>query len=146
MTPASSACCKASGQAPGADAPAHRSVRAGWFTQDWRVERKLTEDAEVIEQEVMAEVAGDVARAIAQRGHGLSFNGRLPPPVKVSVSSRNDADPAAIRARAFAPQVPFMCDSVGLRLLALKRIRIGRVALAQLPPGQWRYMLADERF
>jgi 23S rRNA pseudouridine2604 synthase len=39
-----------------------------------------------------------------------------------------------------------MCDSVGLRLLALKRIRIGRVALAQLPPGQWRYMLADERF
>ena len=119
------------------------------FTQDWRVERKLTEDAEVIEQEVMAEVAGDVSPEQLQRlGHGLSFNGRPLPPVKVSVSSRNDAQTRLRFAlKGVRPgQVPFMCDSVGLRLLALKRIRIGRVALAQLPPGQWRYMLADERF
>ena len=86
---------------------------------------------------------------IPQRlGHGLSFNGRPLPPVKVSVSSRNDAQTRLRFAlKGVRPgQVPFMCDSVGLRLLALKRIRLGRVALAQLPPGQWRYLLPHERF
>jgi len=28
----------------------------------------------------------------------------------------------------------------------MKRIRIGRVPMAQLPLGQWRYLRQDERF
>ncbi len=119
------------------------------FTQDWRVQRKLTEDAELIEQEVMAEVAGAVAPEQLQRlSRGLSFNGRALPPVKVSVSSSNDEQTRLRFAlKGVRPgQVPFMCDSVGLRLLALRRIRIGRVAMGQLPLGQWRYLLAHERF
>jgi len=28
----------------------------------------------------------------------------------------------------------------------LKRVRIGRVKLGDLPPGQWRYLQADEGF
>lgn len=119
------------------------------YTQDWRVERKLTEDADVVEQEVMAEVAGAVSPEQLHRlCHGLSFNGRALPPIKVSVSSSSDAQTRLRFAlKGIRPgQVPYMCDSVGLRLLALKRIRIGRVALAALPPGQWRYLLAHERF
>jgi 23S rRNA pseudouridine2604 synthase len=30
--------------------------------------------------------------------------------------------------------------------VGLKRIRIGRVQLGQLPAGQWRYLGAHERF
>lgn len=119
------------------------------YTQDWRVERKLTEDADLVEQEVMAEVAGAVSPEQLRRlCHGLSFNGRALPPIKVSVSSSNEAQTRLRFAlKGIRPgQVPSMCDSVGLRLLALKRIRIGRVALATLPPGQWRYLLAHERF
>jgi 23S rRNA pseudouridine2604 synthase len=33
-----------------------------------------------------------------------------------------------------------------LRVLELRRIRIGRIALAGLAPGQWRYLRADEFF
>ena len=39
-----------------------------------------------------------------------------------------------------------MCELVGLTVTGLKRIRMGRVTLGQLPPGQWRYLRADEDF
>jgi len=31
-------------------------------------------------------------------------------------------------------------------VLGLKRVRIGRVMLGDLPPGQWRYLRAGESF
>ena len=39
-----------------------------------------------------------------------------------------------------------LCDSVGLKVTAMKRIRIGGVAMGKLPVGQWRYLGANERF
>jgi 23S rRNA pseudouridine2604 synthase len=39
-----------------------------------------------------------------------------------------------------------MCAQVGLELTALRRIRIGRIPMAGLPPGQWRYLAPTERF
>ncbi len=38
------------------------------------------------------------------------------------------------------------CELVGLEVAGLKRIRIGRVLLGDLPVGQWRYLRLDERF
>jgi 23S rRNA pseudouridine2604 synthase len=35
---------------------------------------------------------------------------------------------------------------VGLKVLGLKRVRIGRVKLGNLPEGQWRYLGPDEQF
>ena len=43
-------------------------------------------------------------------------------------------------------QIRRMCELVGLKVLGLKRVRIGSVSLGQLPPGQWRYLRSDERF
>ena len=42
--------------------------------------------------------------------------------------------------------IEWLCAQVGLQLVALKRIRIGRVPMAALPAGQWRYLPAGERF
>jgi 23S rRNA pseudouridine2604 synthase len=39
-----------------------------------------------------------------------------------------------------------MCEAVGLKVLGLKRVRIGSVSLGHLPPGQWRYLRRDEFF
>ena len=36
--------------------------------------------------------------------------------------------------------------AAGLQVLAVRRLRIGRVALGPLPPAQWRYLGSDERF
>ena len=43
-------------------------------------------------------------------------------------------------------QIAFLCESAGLPVLALKRLRIGRVSLARMPEGEWRYLPAGERF
>jgi 16S rRNA U516 pseudouridylate synthase RsuA-like enzyme len=37
-------------------------------------------------------------------------------------------------------QIRRMCEQVGLKVVGLKRIRIGGVVLGQLPVGQWRYL------
>jgi 23S rRNA pseudouridine2604 synthase len=39
-----------------------------------------------------------------------------------------------------------MCEAVGLKVLGLKRVRIGRVMLGDLPTGQWRYLHPAEQF
>jgi 23S rRNA pseudouridine2604 synthase len=31
-------------------------------------------------------------------------------------------------------------------MLGMKRLRVGRVAMGQLPLGQWRYLQSHERF
>jgi 23S rRNA pseudouridine2604 synthase len=36
--------------------------------------------------------------------------------------------------------------AAGLQVTGVRRLRIGRVALGPLPPGQWRYLGSDERF
>ncbi|MDR3455186.1 MAG: rRNA pseudouridine synthase [Rhodoferax sp.] len=119
------------------------------FTQDWRTLRKLTEDAAFIEQEFTVEVAGDVAPGLLERlNHGLHTDGRPLPPVKVSVGSTGEG---ATRLRfavkgAHPGLIALLCERVGLKITAMKRIRIGRVPLAALAPGQWRYLLPHERF
>ena len=115
------------------------------FTQDKRVARKLAEDIEVLEQECIVEVQGEIAPGGLQRlCHGLSFNGRPLPPIKVSWQSERKL---RFALKGIRPgQVPSMCEAVGLTVVALKRIRIGRVPLAKVPEGQWRYLQPWERF
>jgi 23S rRNA pseudouridine2604 synthase len=115
------------------------------YSQDHRILRKLTEDARTIEQEVIAEVTGQTGpNGLARLCHGLEFNGKPLPPIKVSWQNEQRL---RFALKGIAPgQVPSMCEQVGLQLQALKRIRIGRVPMGQLPPGQWRYLHPGERF
>ena len=39
-----------------------------------------------------------------------------------------------------------LCREAGLRVDAIRRIRLGGVAMGRLPAGQWRYLQAGERF
>jgi 23S rRNA pseudouridine2604 synthase len=115
------------------------------FTQDWRVARKLVDDAATVEQEYIVEVAGELAPdGLKRLNHGLSFNGRALPPIKVSWQNETRLRFALKGAQPC--QIVHMCKSVGLQVLSMKRIRLGRIAMAKLPPGQWRYLLPHERF
>jgi len=115
------------------------------YTQDRRIARKLAEDIEVLEQECIVEVKGTIAPGGLQRlCHGLSFNGRPLPPIKVSWQNETRL---RFALKGIRPgQVPAMCEAVGLAVVSLKRIRIGRVPLAKVPEGQWRYLQPWEKF
>ena len=115
------------------------------FTQDWRIVRKLTEDAATLEHEVIVEVAGELApNGLSRLNRGIPFNGRTPPAIKVSWQSENRLRVALKGAQP--GQIAHLCEAVGLQVLSMKRIRLGRVPLGKLPSGQWRYLREDERF
>ena len=115
------------------------------FTQDWRVTRKLAEDAATIEQEYVVEVAGElIPDGLKLLNHGLSFNGRALPPIKVSWQNETRL---RFALKGVQPgQIAHACQEAGLQVLSMKRIRIGRVSMAKLQPGFWRYLLPYERF
>jgi 23S rRNA pseudouridine2604 synthase len=119
------------------------------FTQDWRVLRKLTEDAAFMEHELVVEVAGEVAPDTLRRlNTGLTTDDQPLPPVKVSVNSTSD-NSTRLRFALKGPHpglIAYLCDRVGLQIKNMKRLRVGRVALSNLPEGQWRYLQVQERF
>ena len=115
------------------------------LSQDGRVWRRLTEDRDEIEQEFVVEVSGEIAPyGLRKLNHGLHYGGRPLPPCKVSWQNE-------IRLR-FAlkgvqgGQLRDMCAQVGLDVVAIRRIRIGKIPLAKMPVGTWRYLPAGERF
>jgi len=115
------------------------------WTQDWNVTRKLRDDAATIEQEYVVEVAGEIAPdGLKLLNHGLSFNGKALPPCKVSWQSETRLR-FALKG-VVAGQIAHACQSVGLQVLNLRRLRIGRVAMGKIPPQQWRYLMPFERF
>lgn len=115
------------------------------LTQDWRITRKLVDDAAKVEQEYIVEVSGELLPdGLKLLNHGLKINGRELPPIKVSWQNETRLRFALKDVRA--NQIVQMCERVGLKVLAMKRIRIGRVPMASLAPGQWRYLSAHEKF
>ena len=115
------------------------------YTQDWRVVRKLKDDAATMEQEYVAEVAGTLsAEGLKLLNHGLEFNGRALLPIKVSW--QNETRLRFALKGVIPGQISHACKSVELQVVAMKRIRIGRVSMAKLPSGQWRYLMPHEHF
>lgn len=115
------------------------------YTQEWGVARRLVDNAATVEQEYIVEVAGDLsADGLKSLNHGLTYMGQALPPIKVSWQNET-----RLRFALKGPQpgqINHMCESVGLKVLTIKRIRLGGVSMAKLQPGLWRYLMPHERF
>lgn len=115
------------------------------LTQDGRVWRRLSEDADSIEHEYLVETAGEIGPyGLRKLNHGLVFEGVELPPCKVSWQNETRLRFAIKAARP--GQLRAMCAQVGLQVVAIRRLRIGRVPLGKLPVGQWRYLPVGEKF
>jgi 23S rRNA pseudouridine2604 synthase len=115
------------------------------LTQDGRVARRLVGDDSTIDKEYLVRVDGQLdERGLALLNHGLSLDDRRLKPARVE---RLNADQLRFVLREGRKrQIRRMCELVGLRVLALKRVRIGAVRLADLPLGQWRFLRPGEAF
>jgi len=115
------------------------------LSQDWRTQRKLREDGNKVEQEYLVDVSGELpASALERLKKGLLHKGVQFPPCKASWQSEQRLrfalkNPAPDTLRQ-------ICTALGLKVLAMKRIRVGGVPMAKLPAGQWRYLGDKERF
>lgn len=115
------------------------------LTQEHGISRKFLADRAKIEQEYILEVAGTLSADGLQRlNHSQSWQGKPVAPMKVSWQNETHL--------RFALKNPpdgllqGICHQEGLEVLNIKRIRIGRIPMAGLPVGQWRYLLGYERF
>lgn len=115
------------------------------FTQDWKILRKLTADTAKIEQEYVVEVSGDIVEhGLNRLSHGLTYKGRELPAVKASWQNEN-----RLRFAMKNPQpgvIALFCQAVGLKVVSIRRIRIGGVSIGKVPVGQWRYLSTKEKF
>ena len=115
------------------------------YTQDFRVARKLVDEGMRVEQEFIVEVSGDIREGgLALLNHGLTFNGKEISPMKVSWQNETRLRFALKGGKP--GQILHMCRMVNLSIVSIKRIRIGRVPMASLPVGQWRYLHEYEKF
>jgi 23S rRNA pseudouridine2604 synthase len=119
------------------------------LTQDGRVARHLIGEDSDVEKEYLVRVQPMGSEPPGEQGlarlrHGLVLDGRALRPAKVSWA--NEDQLRIVLREGRKRQIRRMCELVGLRVLALKRVRIGSVVLGKLPPGQWRFLRDDERF
>ena len=119
------------------------------LTQDGRIAKHLIGDDSEVEKEYLVRVQytrpGQLPEEDLKRlNHGLELDGVKLRPAKVSWA--NEDQLRFVLREGRKRQIRRMCELVGLKVVGLKRVRIGSVVLGKLPPGQWRYLRDDERF
>jgi 23S rRNA pseudouridine2604 synthase len=118
------------------------------FTQDGRLAKRIIGERQgalgEIEKEYLVRVTGgylDEARLQLLR-HGLSLDGEKLKPAQVEYL--NDDQLRFVLTEGKKRQIRRMCELVNLRVLGLKRVRIGNLRLGNLPEGKWRFVKAED--
>lgn len=115
------------------------------LTQDGRIARQLIGENSDIEKDYLVRVEGVLTKdGMKLLNHGLSLDGKALRPAKVF--TQDEGRLRFILREGKKRQIRRMCELVGLKVIGLKRIRIGKIKLENLPVGQWRYLGEDERF
>ncbi|MGY2486246.1 pseudouridine synthase [Cupriavidus sp. CP313] len=128
------------------------------LTQDGRVARALIGEDSTVEKEYLVRVVWHSPQGVVERNisaefpaddlellrHGLSLDGVPLKPAKVSW--QNEEQLRFVLREGRKRQIRRMCEQVGLQVVGLKRVRMGRVVLGDLPPGKWRFLGQFEKF
>jgi 23S rRNA pseudouridine2604 synthase len=119
------------------------------LTQDGRIAKQLIGEDSAVDKEYLVRVQytrpGKLPEADLKRlNHGLIMDGKPLRPAKVRW--QNEDQLSFTLREGKKRQIRRMCDMVGLKVIGLKRVRIGGVKLGELPTGQWRYLRPDEKF
>ncbi len=126
------------------------------LTQDGRIAKQLIGEDALVEKEYLVRVqwvaepeAENVSAVVPEEvlnrlRHGLRLDDRELKPAKVSW--QNEHQLRFVLREGRKRQIRRMCELVGLKVVGLKRVRMGQVVLGKLPPGQWRFLGPHERF
>lgn len=113
------------------------------FTQDGRLAKQIIGENGKLEKEYLVRVNGDLPEDKLQLlRHGLQLDGKPLKPAKVEWINREQLRFVLTEGRK--RQIRRMCEAVGLKVLGLKRVRIGKLRLGNLPEGKWRFLEPEE--
>lgn len=115
------------------------------LTQNRHLERRWQERQAILEQEYVVDFEGDLTESeLTRLNEGCVYRGERLPSAKVSRQKET-----RLRFALKNPQpgqIQHLCESVGLSVVALTRLRLGAVPLRKVPKGQWRYLPEGDRF
>lgn len=115
------------------------------LTQDGRVAKRLIGEDSTVDKEYLVRVKGKLGDSgLALLCQGLKLDGEYLKPAKVTW--QNEDQLRFVLREGKKRQIRRMCELVGLTVTGLKRIRIGKIKLGDLPLGQWRYLNDNEQF
>jgi 23S rRNA pseudouridine2604 synthase len=119
------------------------------LTQDGRIARQLIGETSAVEKEYLVRVEPLAGAPLDDAGlallrHGIALDGEPLRPAQVDRLA--DGLLRFVLTQGRKRQIRRMCEAVGLKVTSLKRVRIGRVVLGDLPPGQWRFLRPGESF
>ena len=115
------------------------------LTQDGRVAKQLIGEDSKVDKEYLVRVQGKLEDSgLALLNQGLKLDGEYLKPAKVTW--QNEDQLRFVLREGKKRQIRRMCELVGLKVSGLKRIRIGKVKLGNLPVRQWRYLGENEQF
>lgn len=115
------------------------------LTQDGRIAKRLIGEDSNVDKEYLVRVQGKLDDSgLALLNQGLKLDGTYLKPAKVTW--QNEDQLRFVLREGKKRQIRRMCELVGLSVTGLKRIRIGKVKLGNLPVGQWRYLGENEQF
>lgn len=115
------------------------------MTQDGRIAKRLIGNESNIEKEYLVRIEGSLSKEkLALLNYGLSLDGRALKPAQVNWQNKDQL--RFILREGKKRQIRRMCELVALKVTGLKRVRIGKIKLANLPEGNWRYLRPNENF
>ena len=124
------------------------------LTQDGRIAKQLIGEDSAVEKEYLVRVSyGKVATNVrdvfpedqlARLRHGLNLDGKPLKPAQVDW--QNPEQLRFVLREGKKRQIRRMCELAGLKVTALKRVRMGQVRLGDLPVGKWRFLAENETF
>ena len=115
------------------------------LTQDGRIARSLIGNNSRVEKEYLVRHHGSVSdEQLGKLRHGLHLDERELRPAKVK--RLNDSQFRIVLVEGRKRQIRRMCELTGIEIAALKRVRVGKIKLGDLPRGNWRTLKPGESF
>lgn len=116
------------------------------YTQDGRIAKQIIGEKvqHKVEKEYLVRFFGEISpEKIKLLQHGLSLDGKALKPAWVKLL--NEGQLHFILQEGRKRQIRRMCELVGLKVIGLKRVRIGKIMLKNLPLGKWRFLRNGEK-
>lgn len=114
------------------------------LSEDGVLAKAIIGPEHALEKEYLVTVKGELKPGrLTLLRNGLTLDGRKLKPAKVTLVEGQTL--RFILREGRKRQIRRMCDLVGLKVVDLKRIRIGPLGLGDLPEGKWRRLTEAER-
>ncbi len=114
------------------------------LTQNGKLAKSVIGPTANVEKEYVVLVDGEITKEkVAKLCFGLSLDGKKLKKAKVTQEEKQKL--RFILTEGKKRQIRRMCDQVDLKVTSLRRVRVGKLKLGNLPLGKWRLLKNNER-